>query len=454
MPLEESAPSSTSCCDAEDSTASIYYFGYGPVVNPMVRKRRRLQTYEEQPAVLHDYRLTFAYGGIANIFHQRGFQVHGVLMKFKCRKDWKRFQSYDVGYNESDLVSVVPYTQRATACDDVQDEDADEVDIGAERQVHSLEEDLRTPISPASGGIQAYAMSMKEYDPSKLEAPIEQLPAERYLKLIWQGMREYKVDEDYIQDQIMSVPYIPTCKPEEYLTIPFSKKHKSGKLPKMTLPKYYKLCQKNVNGGDVYFAMNGHVIKLGPHDAQHPAVMWVKERLFGQRDATWIIHQTIVEPNLPPAEQPQELTAGHHAWAEHHAMEYFRKCNLAVEKVFELKFTDNDDEDIDCSDPLGGSSERRRASWLAGRLSRGARNSVSGISASRTQDNSSGTGEERRRASLPSIFLQATRRRRNTSLQTPNDVLTSSILVQREMEQLVLDDDDDDDEATDISTDQ
>jgi hypothetical protein len=276
------------------TSTAIYYFGYGPTVNPMVRSRRRLKTCEERPAILPEFRLTFAYGGIANMVRQRGYEVHGILMKFTSEEDWKRFQKYDAGYNDSDLVQVIPY--------------------GAG------EED-----EP----IQAYALSMNEYDTSKLEAPIEQLPTERYLKLIANGMRSYKLDEDYIQDQIMSVAYVPSPKPEEYMSIPQA----SDSLPKITFAKYQKLCHRSK---DIYFIINDKVCRLGPHDPQHPAVIWLRERVHGQRDSTLVIHQTIVEPDLPLANTLDELTPLHHAWAEHHTIEYLRKCNLTATKVYDL----------------------------------------------------------------------------------------------------------------------
>jgi hypothetical protein len=238
--------------------------------------------------------LTFAYGGIANMIRQRGYEVHGILMKFTVEEDWKRFQKYDAGYNDSDLLQVIPY-------------DAEEGD---------------EPIA-------AYAMSMNQYDATKLEAPIEQLPTERYLKLIENGMRAYNLDEDYIQDQIMSVPYVPSRKPEDYRSIPQA----SECLPKMTLSTYQRRCQRS---NDIYFVINNKVCRLGPHDRQHPAVLWLRERLHGQQDATLIIHRTIVEPNLSIANTVEELTPQHHAWAENHTMEYLRKCNLTATKVYDL----------------------------------------------------------------------------------------------------------------------
>ncbi len=292
-------PMATGDAATSSLKTSIYYFGYGPTVNPIVRKRRNINTCEEKAAVLPEFRMTFAYGGIANMINQRGYEVHGVLMKFATEDDWTQFQQYDAGYNDSDLVKVIPY-------------DADDDD---------------EPIT-------AYAMSMKEYDESKLEAPIEQLPTERYLKLIANGMREYNVDEDYVQDQIMSVPYVPSCKPEEYQRVP----QDSENLPRITFSRYERLCQRT---SDIYFVLNNKVCRLGPHDSEHPAAVWIRERLHGKHDATLIIHQTIVEPDLPMVNTLEELTPRHHAWAENHTMEYLQKCNIAATKVYDLVSDDN-----------------------------------------------------------------------------------------------------------------
>jgi len=94
--------SSSSSPDAPPS-----YFAYGPIVNPMVRRRRGLHTLEEKPAILPEHRLTFSYGGVAEIIPQRGYEVHGILMKMESLEEWKKFQATDVGYNEMDRVQVM-----------------------------------------------------------------------------------------------------------------------------------------------------------------------------------------------------------------------------------------------------------------------------------------------------------------------------------------------------------
>ena len=68
-----------------------YYFGFGPVCNPLVRKRRGIRLAEDpRPAYINDHRLTFSFGAVADVIRQTGFQVHGLLMKFDSREDWEK----------------------------------------------------------------------------------------------------------------------------------------------------------------------------------------------------------------------------------------------------------------------------------------------------------------------------------------------------------------------------
>ena len=378
MASEPTATSTTTPTTANSSSTAIYYFGYGPIVNPNVRIRRGLTTIEERPAILPEFRLTFAYGGIANIIRQRGYEVHGILMKFTSEDDWKHFQTYDAGYNVSDLVTVFPYDSDQENRDD------------------------NEPIT-------AYAMSMNEYDATKLEAPIEQLPTERYLKLIADGMQAYHVDDDYIQDQILSVPYVPSRKPEDYRSFPRA----SEKLPAITVAKYQRLCQRTKN--DIYFIMNRKVCRLVPHDPQHPAVLWTRERLHGHcRDATLIIHQTILEPNLIIVDTEEDLTPLHHAWAENLALEFLQKCNLTVTKVYDLVVPDTE-------------TMRTTTVNLGGALSRLCCFAVS------NQQRGGGGGGSVPQDQLPPLASSSWSRRRSTRGRGHPETLVSSELLQREI---------------------
>lgn len=271
----------------------IYYFGYGPIVHPMVRRRRKVETYDERAVVLPEHRLTFNFGGVANLVPQRGYEVHGVLMKFKSKGEWLKFQEYDPGYNEPDEVKVYRYD------------------------------------APEEEPITAYTMVMKCFDEMKLDRPIQNLPVERYLKLISGGLRHYGADEDYIEDQILSVPYIPAKAPEEYDTFPQA----SNPLPTITMAAYKKLAQRS---SDLYFIMNQNVVRLGPHDPGSPAAVWLRERMHGKGEGTLIVHQTIVEPGLPIADREEDLTPLHHGWAEDHSVQFFKQCGLSATKVYQI----------------------------------------------------------------------------------------------------------------------
>ena len=80
------------------------------------------------------------------------------------------------------------------------------------------EDDLKKPDEP----VLAKTMIFKDYrDRGKFDRPADdKLPQERYLRLIADGMRKYKIDPEYIEDQIMGVDFEPTVKPENYKTVP------------------------------------------------------------------------------------------------------------------------------------------------------------------------------------------------------------------------------------------
>jgi hypothetical protein len=281
--------------DSEDQ-GPIYYFGYGPIVNPVVRKRRGVKTVNEQAAMLPEHRLTFAYGGVVNAIRQRGYEVMGVLMAFEKHEDWARFQEFDAGY-DLDQVQVYP---------------------------------LNDPEKPVLA--HTFLMDHTNSDEDKLDGPLEKLPQERYLKLIATGMRAYQIDEEYIGDHIMSVPYVPKTKPEDFKVFPQTRQT----LPHITLQRYQDRLCRNAGSGDVYFVIGTKVIRIDPHDPTNPGSVWLRERVHGKPDCTLMLHQTVVDPDLPMVDDPKDVTSEHVAWAENHFMEWLEQGGMSGTAVFRL----------------------------------------------------------------------------------------------------------------------
>jgi len=105
---ERESPSSSS-----SEQEAIYYFGYGPIVNPIVRLRRgcTIPPRNIQTAILYDHRLRFVEGGTANIVPSRGWDVKGVLLKFNNPQEWQQFRKYDANYEVREVsVSVMDKT--------------------------------------------------------------------------------------------------------------------------------------------------------------------------------------------------------------------------------------------------------------------------------------------------------------------------------------------------------
>eukprot|EP00934_Nitzschia_sp_Nitz4_P008023 Nitzschia sp. Nitz4//scaffold215_size37433//14497//15588//NITZ4_007750-RA/size37433-processed-gene-0.41-mRNA-1//1//CDS//3329542148//8013//frame0 len=278
-----------------EGSETVYFFGYGPIVNPTVRRRRGVETDGEEAAILPDFRLTFAYGGVVNLVKRRGYEVQGVLMRFDDPEQWKRFRSFDAGY-DLDEVLVYPF---------------------------------KTPEYP----IRAYSLIMKNFDEGKSDETTEKLPQERYLRLIAEGMRRYKIDEEYIEDHVFSVPYIPKTSPENFKSFPAA----TNPLPKITFQHYRDRLCRFACDWEVYFILGNRVIHLGDHDPENPCAIWYRSKAHGLPDVTLTLHQMIVDPDIPMVDSRDELTPLHVAWAENHTWEYLEQGGITARVVFEIE---------------------------------------------------------------------------------------------------------------------
>lgn len=278
----------------ESSPDDIYYFGVGPIVNQRVRIRQEVDVSDEQAAVLNDYRLTFVKGGIANVVPSRGYEVHGILMKFDS--GWEEYLKQNSGNNVRAVVEVFPYN--------------------------------------GCGPILANVFSLPEDDVNP-DSDMEQPAEERYLKLIADGLRQLKIDEDYIDTQIMAVPYVAALPPNDWQKFPCKNGKSEDELPKITARKYEQLCRKQ-KGKKAYFVIGGFVMELIIENPNNPGAKWFLENAHGMPDMTWAIYQLVVSSDVPAVDSPLELTPLHTAWAEDSSMRYLERCNMAATKCFQL----------------------------------------------------------------------------------------------------------------------
>lgn len=292
----ESLRESTCTITTREGSDNIYYFGVGPIVHPKVRKRQGVEVSEDQAAVLNDYRLTFVKGGVANVVASRGYEVHGVVMKFEsCWEEYMKVNCCSVLVEE--LVEVFPY-------------DGSEPILA---NVFSLREDDVDPDS-----------NMKE------------LAQERYLRLIADGLRKYQIEEEYIANEIMSVPFVPNRQFEDWERIPCKDCKDESELPKISFRKYQHLCRKQRNK-KVHFIIGCHVMEMViDNNIENPGMQWFLENAHGKPDMTWTLHQIAVDPNISVAESPSDLTPLHTAWAEDSTIGYLDRSNLSSRKVYQL----------------------------------------------------------------------------------------------------------------------
>jgi len=232
IPFVENAASddldstSSNCCRDDDNDSDserhspIYYFAYGPMVHPMVRHRRGARCRNEQAAVLRDHRLTFAVGGLASVIQQTGYDVHGVIMECCSKEDWEKLQAYEAGYVPAQ-VQVYPYPTATDATGKRGSGDESDLPVLDLPTTTGSNLDDSSSCSSSSQYITARIFVIHETDVSaEQNKTIERLPREGYLRLMATGMAKYDGDEVYINDHIMSVPFKPVCKPEDYATFP------------------------------------------------------------------------------------------------------------------------------------------------------------------------------------------------------------------------------------------
>lgn len=299
---------------------NILFFCYGPICNEIVRKRRNIRTTDLRAAFLDGYRLSFEFGGVANVVRSRGYRVHGVLMTLTSLRDFKKLQSYDIRRQVTQRL-VFLYPKAGFNYDE--DEDAEEE-----------KEELVSAM--------AYFIEFPEdvMDTMLSNNPVgESLPQESYLQLIAEGMRQNGVMPEYIEDSILNVPYIPDRCVENYLKFP-----DAPKVARISFSTYQNLCETNSTNNDIYFVLGDSVFSLGQHDPNNPLAKWLEEHGHGKGDITFFVQITLMNPNMPFCRRRSEVTPAHIAWAENQLRETVEQHGLQAMKIFEF-VKENESED-------------------------------------------------------------------------------------------------------------
>ncbi|CAJ1929414.1 unnamed protein product [Cylindrotheca closterium] len=301
----------------------VLFFAYGPIANEIVRKRRNIRTTSLQPAFLDGYRLSFDFGGIANVVRQRGWKVHGVLMTLASLRDLKKMQSYDIRRQVTQRL-VFHYPKNGF----VVDEDA--VD---EEEKEELESAMAYFIEYPEDVEDSLVMQQNSDNPAA-----ERLPQESYLKLIADGMQQNGICYEYIDDAIFNVPYIPDRDVSDYQTF-----QRAPKVAKISFLTYQNLCAKA--NGEIYFVLGTSVFLLGSHDPNNPLAKWLEEHGHGKDDVTFFVQIILMNTSLDFCKRRSEVTPSHIAWAENQLVETIQQHGLEAQKVFE--FIENDEESED-----------------------------------------------------------------------------------------------------------
>merc|ERR1740130_1333678 len=207
------------------------------------------------------------------------------------------------------------------------------------------------------------------------------MPQERYLNLITDGLRAHEIDEGYINDEILVIPFVKKERDGllngNYRTFPLVNGIKDvSKLPKIPYSRYeIKCCRpglqrskgsmmssvsssrssnKQDNEQDLYFIVGRKVMKLIQENENetstttqtniiNPVTRWIKEACHGRYDISLLVHQTFVDPEcmLPLVDSEEDITPQHQAWAEHKLFLYLERGGLTAVQVYELNTDEN-----------------------------------------------------------------------------------------------------------------
>lgn len=370
-----------------DASEAVYYFGYGAIVNPIVRFRRgcKVPAHNVKSAILYDHRLRFVKGGTANIVPSRGWDVKGVLIRFDHPDEWDAFCEYDANYDIREVsVSVIDKTnldpKHRNDCTSPFEED--ENDHSGSSLIKQNRAYKSCPVGATPGDFSEYgddsseseldascpfdfgsgSMAKKD-DPNAVKCYTFMMdqptghdqpkPQERYLQLMTDGLRTHNIDETYIRDEILSVNYIP--KENDRVVDSFRSFPVAGKLSPVSLAKYKsKLCNvggkaRDKNKEATYFVCGNRIMKVQSNnpndpdavDPSNPCVMWLRALAHGKGDITLLVHQTFVDNesdmlHIPFVDTNEQLTPQHTEWAEHMILLYLERGGLTASVVSEL----------------------------------------------------------------------------------------------------------------------
>ncbi|KAL3941565.1 MAG: hypothetical protein SGBAC_004093 [Bacillariaceae sp.] len=295
----------------------VKFFAYGPIVNDLVRKRRNIRTTNLQPAFLDGYRLSFEFGGIANLVRQRGYRVHGVLMTLASLRDLKKMQSCDIRRQVTQRL-VFHYPKNGF----VVDEDADD---------EEAKEEIKSSMAYCIEYPEDVEETVSHNDPA-----IKRLPQEGYLKLIAEGMHQNRICYEFIEDFIYNIPYIPDLAVSDYQKIP-----SASEVAKISISTYQDMCDKA--NGDIYFVLGTSVFMLGTHDPNNPLAKWLEEHGHGRDDVTFFVQIVLMNQALSFCSRRCDVTPIHIAWAENQLVQTIQQHGLEAKKVFD--FTKDDESE-------------------------------------------------------------------------------------------------------------
>lgn len=262
----------------DDDDSALWYFAIGAMINPISLKSRKIHSIASLPAEIQDYRLHF-FGslGFAEAIPEAGASFHGVLH----RLDSKSMEILD--NVERDYVR-----KNALA-----------------RCYDGTEVDCTVYVRPKLDG----------------EGEKDMPPKERYLEIMVEGCKHYKVDERHIR-YLSNHEMQPRPKPSEFLSF--------GAVPNgapLMTPEQVKKCNGK-DGTPLYVTVNGKVLEC---TAARDTKAWQDfvsiHSHFGQSFES-LASKVTYDPKYGQPGKLQDFTREHSAYCEDQAYRYQKFTGL------------------------------------------------------------------------------------------------------------------------------
>lgn len=305
--------------------ATLLYFAYGSMCNPVSLSRRGLLPASSRPALLAGYRLAFQLGGMANIVAQPGAACHGVLHAITPAM-WAALCQIEASYDSAEL-QVQPYQPFGAGSSG----DAAAGDGGSSGSSGADALRAVVPSGPAELA-RAFIVTPEAQAKIQEEHPSWHVepPSERYVRIITEGLAHYGALPAWVQT-VAATPFKPSRRPEQYLRLPAPED--STSLRTWTRQELGEHEARISDDHRAIAAIGRKVIEIDTSARPNAPFVPILASHIAGRDCVYGTCMNLYDPRLPPLSSPADVTAEHVAWAEDMTVEWLGGQGFSVRQI-------------------------------------------------------------------------------------------------------------------------